>query len=430
MSGSLLTTIFALIFYLTSGIFGGDSGSKSSGLPKTSLSQSSLYPRTGTISSKQVNIRSNASTSATIIGAVTQGTQLTVYEEKNGWMLVETPDAKKGWVAKGLVNTKSVLNAAVGTGKVIAGYYAESSLFDNSGYQALANNLANINTVIPFSYKVDQYGTISGKYPTKAASLAKSGGKNLIALVNNIQGNNFNSNTIHRMLTSATARSKAVNGILRMLLENGYRGVNIDFENVPAKDRLYLTAFFRELAAALRPKGLLVTASVPAKTYDDQKSDHSGAYNYQGIAPYLDQVIIMAYDEHYAGGPAGPVASYPWFEKVITYSKRYFPASKIVMGIAGYGYDWSNRSGKARNNAAIESLIAKYKVTPKWHPTYRVPYFTYRSWGVNHEVWYENLHSTAAKVNLVKKHNLRGVAVWRLGYEDPAIWKVIRQTLL
>ncbi|HYH05291.1 MAG TPA: glycosyl hydrolase family 18 protein, partial [Bacillota bacterium] len=188
-------------------------------------------------------------------------------------------------------------------------------------------------------------------------------------------------------------------------------------------------AFFRELAATLRPRGLLVTASVPAKTYDDKKSAHSGAYNFQAIAPYLDQVMIMAYDEHYSGGPAGPVASYPWFNKVINYTLRHFPASKIVMGIAGYGYDWTSRSGKARNSSAIQSLIDRYDVTPKWHPVYRVPHFTYKSWGVRHEVWYENVHSTAAKLNLVKKYNLRGVAVWRLGYEDPAIWRTIGQIL-
>ncbi|HYH03399.1 MAG TPA: SH3 domain-containing protein, partial [Bacillota bacterium] len=188
MSGNLITTIVALIFYLTSGIFGSGSNSGNSGLPKTSFGQSSLYPRIGIISTKQVNIRSNASTSAPIISSAAQGAQLTILEEKNGWFLVETPDTKKGWVAKGLVNTKSLSAAATSTRKVIAGYYAESSLTDTSGYRALANNLVNINMVIPFSYKVNQSGTISGNHNSKTASLTKSNGAKLIALVNNIQG--------------------------------------------------------------------------------------------------------------------------------------------------------------------------------------------------------------------------------------------------
>jgi spore germination protein len=429
MSGNLLTSLLALIFYLTSGIFGANSARSQPGITKSAAAPTGLYPISGIISSKQVNIRNAASNYAAVIGTVNQGTGVTVLGEQNGWMLVETSDAKQGWVTKWLVKLKSPSTFQSNSRKIIAGYYVENNGGDRVGYQALANNLAYINMVIPFSYKVDHYGMISGKHNTNAGSLAKAGGTKVLALVNNIQGSNFDTSTIHRMLNSAAARSRAVRDIARLLISKGYHGVNIDFENVPARDRFYLTAFFRELSATLRPLGLMVTASVPAKTYNDTRSPHSGAYDFQGLAPYLDQVMIMAYDEHYAGGTPGPVASYPWFEKVINYTLRCFPAHKVVMGIAAYGYDWSGHSGKARHTDAIQALIRKYRIVPRWHPQYRVPYFTYKSWGIKHQVWYENVHSTAAKLTLVKRYNLRGVAVWRLGYEDPGIWKVIRDQL-
>jgi spore germination protein len=426
MSGNLLTSLLALIFYLTSGIFGSHStGSQPTPAPATT----GFYPRSGIISSKQVNIRSAASNYASVISTINQGTGVTILGEQNGWMLVETPNAQKGWITKWLIKSNNSSIYQSNSHKTIAGYYVENNAGDRVGYKALANNLAYINMVIPFSYKVNHYGTISGNHNVRAGSLAKSSGAKVLALVNNIQGSNFNTSTIHRMLNSPTARTRAVSGITRLLISKGYHGVNIDFENVPARDRFYLTAFFRELATALRPHGLIVTASVPAKTYDDTRSPHSGAYDFQALAPYLDQLMVMAYDEHYAGGAPGPVASYPWFEKVINYTLRYFPAYKVVMGIAAYGYDWTASSGKARHTDAIQALIRKYRITPKWHPQYRVPYFTYKSWGVTHQVWYENAHSTAAKLTLVKRYNLRGVAVWRLGYEDPGIWKVIREQL-
>jgi spore germination protein len=433
MSGNILTSLLALIFYLTSGIFGSHGSHSAASQPglasSTAATTAGLYPRNGIISSQQVNIRSAASNYASVVTTAKRGTGVTILGEQNGWMLVETPDTTKGWIAKWLVKPKKSLTYQNSSSKTIAGYYVENNSRDRAGYQALANNLPYINMVIPFSYKVDSYGTVLGSHNTKAASLAKSGGQKLLALVNNIQGANFNSNTVHRMLSNAAARSRAVSGITRLLINKGYHGVNIDFENVPARDRYYLTAFFRELSAALRPRGLLVTASVPAKTYDNTRSAHSGAYDYKALAPYLDQLMVMAYDEHYAGGTPGPVASYPWFEKVINYTLRYFPSQKIVMGIAAYGYDWTAKSGKARHTNAILQLIRKYRVVPKWHSKYRVPYFTYKSWGVKHQVWYENVHSTAAKLNLVKRYNLRGVAVWRLGYEDSGIWKVIREQL-
>jgi spore germination protein len=429
MSGNLLASLLALIFYLVSGIFGSHSAGSQPGIAPSPAAANGFYPRSGIISSKQVNIRSAASNYASVISTINQGTGVTILGEQNGWMLVETPDAHKGWITKWLVKSNNSSLYQSSSHKTIAGYYVENNAGDRVGYKALANNLAYINMVIPFSYKVNHYGTISGNHNVRAGSLAKSSGAKVLALVNNIQGSNFNTSTIHRMLNSPTARTRAVNGITRLLISKGYHGVNIDFENVPASDRFYLTAFFRELATALRSHGLMVTASVPAKTYDDTRSPHSGAYDFRALAPYLDQLMVMAYDEHYTGGVPGPVASYPWFEKVINYALRYFPAHKVVMGIAAYGYDWTASSGKARHTDAIQALIRKYRITPKWHPQYRVPYFTYKSWGVTHQVWYENAHSTAAKLTLVKRYNLRGVAVWRLGYEDPGIWKVIREQL-
>jgi spore germination protein len=429
MQGNLISTLVAILLYLTSGFFGGGSSAPSNPSPGMPANPDSLFPRAGIVSSQQANIRSSASSSSSVVGMAAKNTAVIILSESKDWYQIQTDSGISGWVAKWMVSAKNYATGTVSKRKTIAGYYVENYYNDPVGYQVLSQHLGTINTVIPFSFNVDQYGTIRSSHNPKPVNLAKSSGATTLALVNNIKGDNFNSNVIHKMLTSSTSRSKAIQGIRRMVLEKGYHGVNIDFENVPAKDRIYLTAFFRELAAELRPKGLLVTASVPAKTADDRSSSHGGAYDYAALAPSLDQVMIMSYDEHYAGGPAGPVASYPWVEKVISYALRSFSPSKVVLGIAGYGYDWSWNSGKALNNGAIQNLIKKYKVAPKWHSTYKVPYFTYKNWGATHQVWYENSHSTAAKMELVRKYGLKGVAVWRLGYEDPGIWNMIRQGL-
>lgn len=430
MQGNLITTLIALIFYLTTGIFGGNSA-QNDAIPSTpvDIGQNSKYPLAGMISSQQANIRNDSSSSGTVIGSAAKGSSLVILDEKGDWYRVQTENGTDGWVAKWMVSTKNARPTLSNTQTIIAGYYVENYQDDPKGQTSLTQNLGLINTVIPFSYKVDQYGTISGRHYSQPYALAKSSGAQTLALVNNIQGSNFNSNTIHRMLSNASSRSRAVNGIARLLVENGYRGVNIDFENVKASDRTYLTAFFRELAATLRPKNLLVTASIPAKTYDDKSSAHAGAFDYQAIAPYLDMVMIMAYDEHYAGGEPGPVASLPWVEQVINYTLKSFHPQKVILGIPAYGYDWSWNKGKALQYTGVQNLIKKYQIAPKWHSVYKVPYFTYKSWGVTHQVWYENSYSTSYKADLVKKYGLKGVAVWRLGYEDPNIWSILRQKL-
>jgi spore germination protein len=425
MQGNLLTTILALLFYLASSVFGGNSNSSPGPLPDSS--KQSFYPFYGTISGKQASLRSEIGSNTGLV-ILSQGTGVMVLDQKDGWYSVQTDAGARGWIPAWMVSARKIISGN-NQGKVIAGYYVENNSKDQAGYRSLEQNLNTINALIPFSYKVDQYGTINGAHSVKSCSLARSAGLTTLALVNNISGSNFNSNSIHKMLTSAVARSKAINGILRVIMENGYQGVNIDFENVPSRDRIYLTAFFRELSAALRSRNLLVTASMPAKTSDDFTSSHGGAYDYGALGPLLDQVMLMTYDEHYSSGSPGPVASYPWVEKVIKYALRYFPAGNIVLGIAGYGYDWGWGSGKALTYNAVQSLIQSHKITPKWHTQYRVPYFTYKSWGISHQVWYENRYSTVAKMELVRNYGLKGAAVWRLGYEDPAIWTAIKQQI-
>ncbi len=431
MQGNLLTTVLALVFYLTSSLFGGNSASHSlSDAGYSGYTKSNNFPRSGTISAKQTSLRDNYQNGQPV-STMTAGSRVLILSEKSDWYQVQVNGgAQQGWLPKWAVSVRSGLTGNTSKQKVIAGYYVENNNKDHKGYRALSENLGAINTVIPFSFQVDQYGNIQSAHNPRSVNLAQSAGANTLALVNNIKGSNFNSNTIHRMLSNSAARSRAVNGITRTLIEKGYQGVNIDFENVPARDRYYLTAFFSELASELRPRHLLITASVPAKTYDDRTSNQSGAFDYKALAPYLDQVMIMTYDEHYSGGPAGPVASYPWVEKVIQYSLNSIPNYKIVLGIAAYGYDWSGNSGKALHYQGIQNLIRKYKITPKWNSKYRVPYFTYRSWGQTHQVWYENSFSTSHKAELVKKYNLRGVAVWRLGYEDPGIWSTIQRGIM
>jgi len=426
MQGNLITTILALVLYLASGLFGGNKSPSISPDNIANLNpQINSLPNSGTISVSKANLRKLPSSTGEIISTLNKGTRVEIMSQKEEWYQVAASGATIGWISKWLINqsTPSFNN----TQKIIAGYYVENYYNDPVGYKSLSQNLTTINTIIPFSFKVDQYGTITGTHNSKPNTLTQSAGGDSLALVNNISGGNFNSNAIHRMLSSATARSKAVNGISRLLREKGYQGVNIDFENIPAWDRIYLTAFFKELASVLRSQNLLITASLPAKTMDDKKSSHSGAFDYESLAPYLDQAMIMTYDEHYTNGPAGPVASYPWVEKVIQYTKRFFPSSKIVLGLAAYGYDWGLNSGKALNYNKIQTLIAKQKVFSKWHSVYKVPYFTYKSWGITHQVWYENSYSTASKMELVRKYGLRGVAVWRLGYEDPGIWNAIQR---
>lgn len=431
MEQNILTTVLAVLVYLSSALFGGGSNAVDQHPPPTggleqSPSVASPLPSTVAVSAEMVSLRSEPVTKANVVRQLSKGTVLTVQDEQDGWYQVTDGQGNSGWIVKWAAKPGYVTVPATFQQREVFGYYAESYSGDSRALNSFAQNTDVITTIAPFFYRVDKNGKINGQTKPQLIQTAKSTGVKILAVVTNIDSSsNFNKQMVSSLLRNKTARSTAIREILNLLKENGYSGVNIDFEGVPPADRPYLTAFFRELAATLRANNLLVTAALPAKTAAEEWSAWSGAYDYQAIAPYLDLAVLMTYDQHYAGGPAGPVASQTWVDSVLSYSLRYFPPQKLVMGIAAYGYVWNDRSGRALNFAGIQSLINKHKVVPKWHEKHKTPYFTYTEGGVQHEVWYENRRSTAAKMELVEKYNLRGIAIWRLGYEDPGIWNIL-----
>ncbi|MCL6615092.1 MAG: chitinase [Firmicutes bacterium] len=314
--------------------------------------------------------------------------------------------------------------------RAVVAYYSEYYPGERRPYEALRAQAGCLTAIAPFAYYLDGEGNISGSHPEKAIAAAKAGGVKVLALLHNFsRGRGFETQTAHRLLSNPAARGRAVGKILALVRSKGYDGINLDLENVPAWDRANYTAFVRELASALRPLGYLVTASVPAKVRDERNSPWSGAFDYAALAPWLDQVMLMTYDEYTPSGKPGPVASLPWVEQVVRYAKSLIPGRKILIGLAGYGYEWvDGRTGgaKAREFPEIQALVDRLGLTPRWDSARKVPYLVYRADGTRKVLWYENSWSAAYKLELVERYDLGGVALWRLGAEDPRLWSVIR----
>jgi len=428
VEGNILTTIIALVVYLSTSIFGGGNEAAPPHeitVPQTGQTQESLASKTASVTADIVNMRADNSTDSKVILTLKKGDIVAISAEKDGWYQVESERGESGWLAKWAVKPGYFPLSSVKNGQEILGYYAESYSGDSRGLRSFTGNIDKISMIAPFSYRIDKNGNVSGRSNSEIIKAAKAQGVKTLAVVTNINGSNFSKETVSEMLRSSSARARTISGILRLLRENGYSGVNVDFEGVPPKDRSYLTTFFRELSTALRPHNLLVTAALPAKTAAEEWSAWSGAFDYKALSPYLDLAVIMTYDQHQANGPAGPVAAQSWVENVLKYSLKYISPNRLIMGIAAYGYEWNDRTGRALNYASIDSIIKKHGITPRWHEEYETPYFTYTKSGVKYEVWYENQYSTAAKMRLVNEYKLRGIAVWRLGYEDPKIWSVL-----
>ncbi|MDK2784604.1 MAG: hypothetical protein PWR11_470 [Bacillota bacterium] len=312
----------------------------------------------------------------------------------------------------------------------VVGYYVEYFEGDDQSFGSFNAYKDAISTVAAFAYNINWDGSVSGRPFTKLKETAKGAGKPVLALVHNIsQNGNFDAQLVHAFLSNPKLRQTAVMNIARLVRGGGYAGVNIDFENVPPGDRDYYTAFVRELKAELGRDGYQVTLSVPAKTWDDPGNAWSGAFDYRALGQLADAIMIMAYDEHWSGGPAGPVASLGWVKQVVEYAVQVIPPEKIRLGLAAYGYDWPAGGwggGRAVTAEQAVALAARYGATIKWDVAAQSPHFTYWPGSYAREVWFENASSLAGKLDLVAQYKLGGIALWRLGFEEPKFWEVLK----
>lgn len=308
--------------------------------------------------------------------------------------------------------------------KEVLGFYVNWMTGYSNSQEALEENKNNIDMVAPFWYTLNPDGEIENRYgghQYEVTTLAEKQDMKVLPLINNNQANN-------NILTDSRIREKAVNNVVKLIKDYNYDGVNVDFEFIPAWTRQGYTNFIKLLSEKM-PEDKLLTVSVFPKI--DVPLNLQGAYDYGAIAPHIDRMVIMTYDHHWSSGPAGPIAPINWVEKNIEYTLEYITPEKLLLGIANYGYDWP-KEGKGQDLSTKKALdlAEKHNAKINWQETYKVPHFQYQdSEGINRKVWFENARSTSYKLELVKKYNLRGIGIWRLGNGKSDFWETIKENL-
>lgn len=408
-----------------------------------------LEPGTSTTVTERARLRKGPGTSYATLTKVNPPTKFVTLARHGDWYQVRLQDGRIGWIAgflildpaKGRGNGPGSAQVPVepdGTGgkspgaRWVLGYYTEDYPGDPTSYGSLLRSKGVLDSMAAFLHPVDANGRLSGKASKRAVEAARSAGVRTLALVHNLTASGFDAKRAHALLQNTNSRAKAIADILDILEEGGYDGVNIDLENVYASDRSKLTAFMTEVAEKLKPRGYLVTISVPAKTADHAGAEWVGAFDYYALGRVCDRVMLMTYDEHSQTSGPGPIASYNWVEKVVRYAITQMPRAKILLGIPAYGYDWNLQTGRvaAVPYRQVMNRAKSLSIDPSWDAAARSPHFKYvDTSGARHEVWFESSESIKPKLDLVTKYGLGGVAIWRLGYEDDAYWQVISEKL-
>ena len=317
--------------------------------------------------------------------------------------------------------------------RVVMGFYTDPEGPTPGSKESMMKNIKLLDEVSFFWYTFDENGKVitSGKKDLSIKEAAQKNGAKAYALIHNMRGGLFDANLAHKVLATPQARTNFINNLLNLTLNEKWDGLAIDIEKTPPGDRDNFSAFLDELHKALKAKDKVLNVSIPAKFIDYPSDLWSGAYDYAAIGKSADQVVLMTYDEHGLGTTQGPIASHAWVNKVIAYAVTKIPREKIVMGLPVYSFDWGSNKPTMPDYLSYDQSMERAKkhgVEVGYDEEHKVPNYAYTANGVRHEVYFENKQSLQPKMEYAREHKLHGVAVWRLGMEDPAIWDSLIKT--
>ena len=216
-------------------------------------------------------------------------------------------------------------------------------------------------------------------------------------------------------------------------------GVNIDLQNLPHTEKDRHTQFVGLLRQKL-PPGAQLSVSVAANPKGWTTGWH-GSYDYAKLALNCDFLLIMAYDESYAGSPPGPVASYEFVENSVKYALKYVAPDKLVLGLPLFGRYWKRGAAAGGNgisqmdaytlSRADGARLIYHAQSHSQQLLLTVPQGeSYTIWGNRkldpgeYEIWFDDIETIEKKLGLVKEHGLLGSGTWALGQENPEIWPV------
>lgn len=306
----------------------------------------------------------------------------------------------------------------------ILGYYSEDYEGDFRALETLRQQGSHIDVYADFAYQLQPDGQFIGQVNKQVLQEAIEQGTAPLILFHNFNGKIFDPLPLRSVLSSTASQRNCIRHMINLLPPN-VAGVHVDFEGVEAPYRIPFLTFLESLKATLHDRGLLLTIAIPAKRSEWE----APGYDFAGIGRLCDSITIMTYDEHYSGGSPGPIASLPWMTQALDYAIRYIPNEKILLGIPVYGYDWSNEPTRLVPMRDIPELVSQTNARILWSDQAVEPYFYYWRGRARHTVWYENELSAKIRLGFVKSYRLRGIAIWRLGYETTRFWQEVSNKL-
>lgn len=385
---------------------------------------------------KDTSIRILGGVKSEILKDLRAGDKLIVLEQMETWSRVKSEDSVIGYVEnKRLEQVRPELpipvtdyeepeyTSVTRDHKINLGWHVVASEAGNDTLGEVTANTKGLNVISPTWFKLsDNEGNFTSFASQGYVDRAHGMGLEVWGLVENIEYKN--SIDTFEILSSTSTRAKLIEGLVSTALAYGLDGINVDFEQISMDCGEHYIEFIRELSIPCRANGLVLSVDNPVPT---GYTDH---YDREEQGVVADYVIVMGYDEHYAGSSeAGSVASINFVEEGIEKTVAQVPADKVINAVPFYTRIWETKDGQLGSQAVgmdvAEEYVRAHNIPIEWDEETCQNYGEYMSGGSLYQIWLEDENSMEVKLNIMEKYQIGGVASWRLGYEKPEIWDLI-----
>ena len=289
--------------------------------------------------------------------------------------------------------------------------------WDPQSFFSLKRSISKLNLVLPEWFFIDpKADTVFTSVDTRGFELMKNSGVKIMPMLSNNFGGVFQPGAISRIFKDGRKRKRLINDVLTQCVKNKFVGINVDLEEVKEDGDEPMILFMKELSEAFHAKGLLVTQDV---------SPFNNDYNYKELSNYTDYLFLMAYDEYAEDSDPGPISSQKWIEAAVDLVAKEIPSEKIILGIAGYGYDWPTPHGQEPTLTYQQALTRARESDATIdfnNDTYNLHYTYADDSDKVHEVYFTDAATNFNTLRFATEYGLAGTALWRLGSEDSRLW--------
>ena len=403
---------------------------------------------------KDTQVRYQGGVKSPVLTEMKKGEEVTVIENEDNWKKVRTKNGFIGYIKNSALKDAQKKNV---TRKFEEQEFTNISkdYTINMAWHNVTNSDANssvlkkiaeskgLTTIAPTWFHVkDTDGNMDSIASTDYVNYAHQANIEVWATIRDFDGGINSYDESYALLSYTSKRETLINQLVAEALQSNIDGINVDFEKISDECGEHYIQFIRELSVRCRQNGLVLSVDNYVPKGFNMQYDRKE----QGIV--ADYVVIMGYDEHYAGSPeAGSVASYDFVKEGITETLKEVPADKVISGIPFFTRLWeqtpkteeelASQKGTEEGEHAMKVESKAYGMTEAkevvtqagaeitWDDTAKQNYARWESGGVTYEIWLEDEKSLEMKLELMKQNKLAGTAAWALGLEDPNVWQLI-----